>query len=83
MGDGLTSGGLTQSVVVPAGATRLFLGTMDVFGWSNNTGEFQVTIGTTIGTVPDSTPYCWLAMVGLLVVSGVHRRLISIKPSNS
>jgi hypothetical protein len=73
MGDGLTSGSLTQTIIAPAGATRLFLGTMDSFGWANNIGEFEVTIEG-IEQVPDSTPYCWLMLVGLLAVSAIHRR---------
>src|SRR6266404_3013512 len=40
MGDGLTTAGQRQSVLVPPGATRLFLGTMDGYGWWNNNGEF-------------------------------------------
>jgi hypothetical protein len=82
MGDGLTSGSLTQSIVAPAGATRLFLGTMDSFGWANNTGEFQVTIDI-VGQVPDSTPYCWLVLVGLLAVSEIHRRAIGRPPEQA
>jgi hypothetical protein len=39
MGDGSV-----QSLVVPTGATRLFLGTDDGFGWYNNTGFFDVTL---------------------------------------
>ena len=39
MGDG--SG---QSLIVPTGATRLFLATMDGYGWYNNTGAFDVTL---------------------------------------
>jgi hypothetical protein len=74
MGDGLTSGSLSQTITVPAGATRLFLGTMDIFGWANNIGEFQVTIDGS-GQVPDSIPYCWLTLVGLLAVSEIHRRV--------
>lgn len=44
IGNGLTSGGDAQSVVAPAGATRLFLGTMDGFGWYNNIGSFTVDV---------------------------------------
>jgi hypothetical protein len=39
MGDGSA-----QSVVVPAGATRLFLGTMDGCEWRGNTGSFTVKL---------------------------------------
>ena len=34
-------------VIVPAGATRLYLGTMDGYGWNNNTGSFSVTVTET------------------------------------
>jgi hypothetical protein len=39
-----TGSGATQTFVVPAGATRLYLGTSDGFGWFNNTGAFTVTV---------------------------------------
>ncbi len=45
IGDGLTTNGTVQRVVAPAGATRLFLGTMDLYGWANNTGSFSVSVG--------------------------------------
>ena len=44
IGDGRTSTGAVQSFVVPQGATRLFLGTMDGWGWYNNIGSFRVTV---------------------------------------
>jgi len=44
IGDGLTSNGERQSIVIPEGATRLFLGTMDGWGWYNNTGSFSVEV---------------------------------------
>jgi hypothetical protein len=46
IGDGRTGNGTgeIQQIVVPAGATRLYLGTTDGFGWYNNSGEFEVTI---------------------------------------
>jgi hypothetical protein len=46
IGDGLTGtgSGERQQFVVPAGATRLFLGTMDGFGWYNNFGSFEVEV---------------------------------------
>lgn len=43
IGDGVTSGNVQQQVIVPAGATRLFLATMDSTGWSNNAGSFDVS----------------------------------------
>jgi|GEM_PF-5303519 len=46
IGDGLTGNGTgtRQQFVVPSGATRLFLGTTDGFGWYNNSGAFEVSI---------------------------------------
>lgn len=43
IGDGRTSSGEVQQFVPPAGATRLFIGTMDEYEWSNNVGGFYVT----------------------------------------
>jgi Flp pilus assembly protein TadG len=47
VGNGKTSAGTQQTVVVPPGATRLFLGTMDGHEWSNNEGGFTATINQT------------------------------------
>jgi hypothetical protein len=45
IGDGLKNDGLTgQAFIVPEGATRLYLGTMDGFEWQNNTGSLSVTV---------------------------------------
>ena len=47
VGNGQTSGAAQESFIVPAGATRVFLGTMDGWEWSNNAGGFTVTITQT------------------------------------
>jgi len=44
IGDGRSSGGAGQKIVVPDGATRLFLGTMDGYIWYDNEGQFLVRI---------------------------------------
>jgi len=44
IGDGETSSGAVQGIVVPQGATRMFFGTMDGHEWSNNTGGYSATI---------------------------------------
>jgi hypothetical protein len=44
IGDGLTSGGVQQEIIVPAGASRLFLGVFDVDGNYDNVGSFDVTV---------------------------------------
>lgn len=57
IGDGITSAGVAQSITVPAGATRLYLGSLDPSDQENNVGFFQVAIasGTTAPT-PTPTP---------------------------
>jgi Flp pilus assembly protein TadG len=50
IGDGRTSSGVLQSIVVPAGATRLILGLHDNVNWNNNSGFFIVSVGN--GTRP-------------------------------
>ncbi len=44
IGDGFTTAGQVQQFLAPAGAARLFLGTMDGFEWLNNTGAFNVLV---------------------------------------
>jgi Flp pilus assembly protein TadG len=44
IGDGKRANGATQSFVVPVGATRLFVGSMDGQQWSDNAGGFTVTV---------------------------------------
>jgi hypothetical protein len=42
IGDGLDSNGKLQSFVAPTGATRLYIGTMDMYGWWwDNTGSIN------------------------------------------
>jgi hypothetical protein len=59
IGDGLTSLGAIQRVTAPAGATRLFIGTMDGYNWSDNIGSFTVEV------VPEPTS----ASLGLFALS--------------
>jgi hypothetical protein len=49
IGDGLTGhgSGAPQQFVVPPGATRLFLGTVDGFDWNTNSGTFSVQVTST------------------------------------
>src|SRR5262245_48151539 len=44
IGDGRTSANIVQRVIVPVGATRLFLGTMDGRRWYTNDGAFMVQV---------------------------------------
>ncbi|MBL7696909.1 MAG: T9SS type A sorting domain-containing protein [Chitinophagaceae bacterium] len=44
IGNGRTSRGVQQKIVVPLRATRLFLGTMDGIEWNNNRGVLHATV---------------------------------------
>jgi hypothetical protein len=64
IGEGTNNAGALQQVVVPNGAARLFLGTMDGSGWYNNSGSFDVRVSgaaTSVTTVVPGTSNLWLA----------------------
>jgi Flp pilus assembly protein TadG len=44
IGNGQTSSGVTQTIIVPSNAYELFLGPMDGHEWNNNVGGFNTTI---------------------------------------
>jgi hypothetical protein len=44
VGNGTTSSGAQQNIIVPTGATRFYLATMDGHEWSNNSGGFNFTL---------------------------------------
>lgn len=68
IGDGRTDSFVVQAFHVPAGATRLYLGTMDGFGWYNNLGSYDVTVA-----VPEPETYAML-LAGLGVLGALRRR---------
>jgi hypothetical protein len=47
IGNGRRSTGEVQQIVVPPGATRLFIGNMDAWQWNDNTGGYNATINST------------------------------------
>ena len=53
IGDGLTGtgSGSVQTFIAPAGATRLYLGVTDGYGWANNSGAYDVCVNC--GSVPE------------------------------
>lgn len=46
IGDGKTRSGAPRLYLVPANATRLYLGVWDSYEWNNNSGSFTVTVAT-------------------------------------
>jgi len=44
IGDGKTSTGETQTIVIPTGATKLYLGMMDAWQWNDNVGNFSTKL---------------------------------------
>ena len=76
IGDGLTGtgSGTLQQFTAPGGATRLFLGTSDGFGWYNNVGTIEVSIRS-VGTSPVPEPAAWAMMLaGFSVLGAALRR---------
>lgn len=51
VGDGRRSNGEPQQIVVPAGATRVFIGNMDAWQWNDNVGGFTATINSSSSIV--------------------------------
>ena len=75
IGDGFRNDGTTvQSFFIPSGATRLFLGTMDGFGWYDNTGSLSVTVTEALSPAPVPEPGTLALLAGGLLGLGVARR---------
>jgi hypothetical protein len=70
IGDGLVTDGTQQKVFVPAGATRLFLGTLDTSQWGNNTGAFDLTVTV----VPEPATMTMLTLAGAALLRFRRRR---------
>jgi hypothetical protein len=71
IGDGLTGtgSGSVQQFVVPAGATRLYLGSSDGAGANyDNSGSFTVTVTSSAGGTPAPTP---APGTGVLLLTGL------------
>jgi hypothetical protein len=80
IGDGRTGteSGASQTFVIPSGATRFYLGTVDGSGWFNNTGQHTVSISQ-IGpaaSAPEPGTLALLAAASLPLGGAVaYRRL--------
>ena len=77
IGDGLTGtgSGAVQHFIIPSGATRFFLGTMDGFEWNNNTGSFDVSVTSATAGVPEATATFTMLLLGLTATLGLKRLL--------
>lgn len=96
IGSGINASGVRQTVIAPPGATRLYLGIQDGFGWYNNTGSFTVDItqaqplpgigsfAVSPGGVPirSSNPWTFSAVYSTLV-SDLRLRVQSTLTTNS
>lgn len=68
IGDGRKSSGAVQQFVVPAGATRLFLGILDSHEWQNNSGSLTVT--SVQSPVPEpGTILVFIPLMALILVA--------------
>ena len=56
IGDGKTAGALTQDFTVPAGATRLFLGLADAYGFADEPGTYYDNSGSFMATFTMNVP---------------------------
>jgi uncharacterized repeat protein (TIGR01451 family) len=56
IGDGLDDENAAQRVSIPAGATRLFLGSFDAYSNKENSGEFTVTVDFVTAPPPQTLP---------------------------
>lgn len=72
IGDGLASDGTPQQLRVPAGATRLFLGTMDSNSSFNNVGAFDVLVAN-MTPVPNQA----------VLVSGPSHGAVELNPDGT
>lgn len=72
IGDGLTSGGQPQLVRPPTSATRLYLATVDSYGWWNNVGSFTVSLNVSNISNPSAplviSPATTNALAGAAIV---------------
>lgn len=81
IGDGVTSGGEFQVFIAPTGATRLYLGIPDGFGfigppgaYDDNDGAYRVRIGVNEIPTVDAPATLALAALGVVAIAGWRRR---------
>lgn len=72
IGDGYNSGGISQNLIIPDGATRFYLGVMDGYQWGNNLGSFSVDVQDP-PSVPEPSTMLLLGS-GLIGLWGFRRK---------
>jgi hypothetical protein len=74
IGDGLTIDGIQQHIIIPVGASRLYLGTMDGCCWIDNSGSFIVQVSELPG-LPEPMTVLLLAsgLVLLVTIRGAEQ----------
>jgi hypothetical protein len=77
IGDGLTGTGTgaVQRFIIPSGATRFFLGTMDGFEWNNNSGSFDVRVTPVSAGVPEAGATFTMLLLGVTATLSLKRLL--------
>lgn len=87
VGNGLTSGGATQTFLVPDGATRLYFGIADAFGfvgnpdfYGDNVGSYGLTYAVVGSNVVPEPSTVLLLGAGMAVLGLVGRKRRGIRP---
>lgn len=84
IGDGLTNTGQVQNFVAPSGATRLFLGIPDGFGFIGNPGAYDDNDGSFHARIDVITPAAEsvpepTSFIGILLIGGLTTRILARK----
>ena len=77
--------GSLGAIAVPTGATRLFLGTVDGYGWYNDTGAIDLTVNGLSSGVPEPATWAMLlvAFAGLAAALRSRRKQVATDPALS
>src|SRR5262249_38122430 len=78
IGNGMTAGGIQQRIIIPAGASRFYLGTMDGCCWIDNLGSFTAQVSQAWEVPEPATAV--LVGLGLLLVIVVLNRTALLRP---
>jgi hypothetical protein len=82
IGAGHRSNGDMRRILVPAGATRLYLGVMDSCAWNDNTGSFTVKISASRPSITRIAPIKNFALYPGIWVTGTPGKLYRVERSD-